>query len=384
MTAVTQSPLAVRLESVEVCVLCGSGRATFLHETRDRLLRLPGVFGLVRCDECGLVRLSPRPRQAEIGAYYPSDYECYDFEGTEAGEASGDHERAAESSPGIRTTSRIKRFVRTSVLDAAGYPGVEASVAHRLARPLTRPFRRRVFYRFRGFPQWHGEGRALDVGCSTGGFLWCLKQYGWDVAGVELNESAASQAAEAVGCDVFAGEVGDAPFPEASFDFVHMSHVIEHVYDPVATLQAVRRLLRPGGLLYVETPNARGSGAVQCGSYWFPWESPRHIHLFNPETLEAALTQAGLTRGRMKTWPVRGLGLYAFEDTFRREERTGRVLDPRWHLERRHVLRALARFIGTRWRRVVDPLSADILGCWARRPEHDELRDRDGGEGGAP
>lgn len=96
-------------------------------------------------------------------------------------------------------------------------------------------------------------GRLLDIGCATGVFLDIAKKRGWDVRGVELSAWAGGYAREKFGLNVFTGDLADAAFPDASFDVVTAWDVFEHLADPVAFLKEVRRVLKPGGTLFIET-----------------------------------------------------------------------------------------------------------------------------------
>ena len=82
--------------------------------------------------------------------------------------------------------------------------------------------------------------------------------------------------------------------PGANIDAVVMSHLIEHVYDPVATLSEVRRILRPGGVVLMEMPNAGSLGRYVFGGYWYDWDVPRHLFLFDLRTLGLCCARAGL------------------------------------------------------------------------------------------
>ena len=66
----------VRSETV-LCLLCGCAAHTLVYTTRDRLCGVPGEFRLVRCTQCDLVYLSPRPTPADIGQYYPQRYDPF-------------------------------------------------------------------------------------------------------------------------------------------------------------------------------------------------------------------------------------------------------------------------------------------------------------------
>jgi hypothetical protein len=78
-----------------------------------------------------------------------------------------------------------------------------------------------------------------------------------------------------------------------------MGHVIEHVRDPIATLRRAWELLRPGGILFGETPNIDCWDFRLFGRYWGALHFPRHIALFSPETIRAACEQTGFVGTRI-------------------------------------------------------------------------------------
>lgn len=69
------------------------------------------------------------------------------------------------------------------------------------------------------------------------------------------------------------------------FDYVIMSHILEHVDDPIETLEMVGELLAEGGKILVYTPNIEAFGRRLTGKYWRGYEAPRHFHLFSPKSL---------------------------------------------------------------------------------------------------
>src|SRR4030095_4805450 len=83
--------------------------------------------------------------------------------------------------------------------------------------------------------RWKSMGTFLDVGCATGFFLHGIKTHSaWEVYGTEFGESAVQFARERLGLNVTQGNLVDAHFPEAFFDYVHVNNVLEHVLDPMA------------------------------------------------------------------------------------------------------------------------------------------------------
>lgn len=129
------------------------------------------------------------------------------------------------------------------------------------------------------------RGRLLDVGCSSGEFMYLAKQLGEEVVGVELNPRTAD-IAKANGLNVTLGTLESAKFPAGSFDFIYMGDLIEHVTDPNALIVEAHRLLKTKGEIIIVTPNMDcfWSQATLKLWRWFkiPWSSatPPH-HLFN-------------------------------------------------------------------------------------------------------
>ena len=102
-------------------------------------------------------------------------------------------------------------------------------------------------------------GRLLDVGCAVGSFLQIVKADGqWQCQGVEISEYAANLAAKRLGIDVFAGTLKAADYPDESFDVVTMWDILEHMDASLTEMREVARILKPGGVLLVNTPNEAG------------------------------------------------------------------------------------------------------------------------------
>jgi 2-polyprenyl-3-methyl-5-hydroxy-6-metoxy-1,4-benzoquinol methylase len=124
------------------------------------------------------------------------------------------------------------------------------------------------------------KGKLLDVGCGSGQWLVEMKNLGWIADGVDFDPMAV-KAACAMGLDVRVGSVEDQNFPTASYDAITLSHVIEHVPDPIGTIKECARLLKPGGRLVLFTPNASSLCHRYFKQDWRGLEPPRHLHIFS-------------------------------------------------------------------------------------------------------
>jgi SAM-dependent methyltransferase len=155
----------------------------------------------------------------------------------------------------------------------------------------------------RSYLPYKRNGILLDVGCGFGAFLGAAKSVGWKAWGVEVASLAVSVASRYH--DVFHGYLSDAPYEPNSFDVVRLNNVIEHVPSPRALLGDIRRVIRPGGLLFISTPNVESFTAALQGVRWRYVQGEHHIYLFSLRTIRRLLETEGFKIVRVSTPGIR-------------------------------------------------------------------------------
>lgn len=272
------------LESVSACPACGTPRRRLLHGgLSDRLFGAPGVWTLWRCGGCATAYLDPRPSADTVGLAY-TDYFWHQPPEEREREPSG----AVEWVRRAMRNGYLRRALGYDLQPASGALGAVAAAVPDVASALDRWVR----HLRREAP----APRLLDVGCASGEFLLQMRALGWDVHGMDIDDAALEQARGA-GLSAFHGTL-EAPAGEIAaggFDAVTLNHVLEHLADPVAALRSACELLRPGGVLWVATPNLRSLAHRMFGRDWLSLDPPRHLVLLSAETLVAAFGAAGLT-----------------------------------------------------------------------------------------
>jgi 2-polyprenyl-3-methyl-5-hydroxy-6-metoxy-1,4-benzoquinol methylase len=137
-------------------------------------------------------------------------------------------------------------------------------------------------------------GRLLDVGAGPGFLLSAARDRGWQVRGVDLNEWAAAYARESLGIEVTAETLEHAGFEDASFDAVTMMDLVEHVAEPSALVAEAARVLRPGGVLAVLTPDAGSPVSRALGARWPEVKrAGEHLVLLSVQGAASVLGRAG-------------------------------------------------------------------------------------------
>jgi SAM-dependent methyltransferase len=212
-------------------------------------VRLPWAgkpaWDILRCSQCGLMRMREFPTEAEVEAFYQEQ----DYRGG----------------------------------DASRFPGpIEAMIRQFRLR------RARLVDRILG-----GKGAVLDIGCGRGLILAELKRRGYTVAGTQLSRTAAEVIRRDHGIDIHLGELPEAAYGAGRFDFVVILHVLEHTADPAGYLREIGRITRPGGWLLVEVPNAGCLTARRHGWGWLHWDLPHHLHHFDGRVLQECLEREG-------------------------------------------------------------------------------------------
>jgi predicted TPR repeat methyltransferase len=121
-----------------------------------------------------------------------------------------------------------------------------------------------------------------------------MSERGIDAHGVEVSKTIARHAVEHFGFDtVHVGSLQSAPYADATFDLITMWDVVEHVANPRALLIRARELLKPGGLLVLETQNIDSAFARVLGRRWHHFKHAEHIYHFTASSLRQLLGAAG-------------------------------------------------------------------------------------------
>ncbi len=138
-----------------------------------------------------------------------------------------------------------------------------------------------------------GAIRMLEIGCSVGATLQAAEERGWQAHGVDVSRSAVA-ACTSRGLQATVVGACELPFDDGRFDVVCAWHVIEHVEEIRQTLREWTRVLRPGGLLVIETPDAECPKARRLGARYRKFWAPEHTYTFSRRSLEAFFREAGL------------------------------------------------------------------------------------------
>ena len=252
------------------CPLCGYGGARFNFQSTDRVHHIPGQFGIYRCSACSAYFIQPWLSDAELARYYPESYGRF--------RVSGSLEK--------KNYRGWQRFV---LEHHYGYPqpdGAQSNILQRGSAALL------ACFTAKGVIPYRGDGRVLDVGCGSGAYLHRLKQWGWQAYGIEPSEHGALQA-QALGLEVEHGMLEAGRYANAYFDVVRLSNVLEHLTDPLAVFREIDRILKPDGLVYITVPNTRSAVFRLFREHWYALETPRHVILYCPKTLETLAQASG-------------------------------------------------------------------------------------------
>ena len=246
---------------MSACILCGSAAAKALVTGSDRLYGTTDrEFEVVECASCGLLRLNPQPPLKELARYYPANY-WFD----------------PDASAASRMEEAYRRFVlRDHVRFAA------AAIRRSRAR-----------------------GPLLDAGCGGGLFLGAMRERGFRVLGLDYSRDAAAIAWKRHQAPAVCATLDRAPFRPGSLGAITMFHVLEHLYDPGAYLEAARDLLEPDGRLIVQVPNASSWQFRLLGGAWNGIDVPRHLFDYRALDLEKLLDAAGFQVLRRKFFSLR-------------------------------------------------------------------------------
>ncbi len=230
------------------CPVCGG--SSFMPRWTS-----PSLF--VRCRSCGLVYQNPQPVQDELSHRYDDEYFEYEQDNAD----------------------NFFNLMKLGLRDI----GFESLIDG-------------------------NEHSFLDVGCATGMLPEYMKNMGYREQGVEVCGPAAAYGREKRGVNIFTGTLEEAAFSDSSFSIVHCSHLIEHLTDPGGFVAEVYRILSPGGLFLITTPDISGFQARFFGHRWRS-AIDDHMVLFSAKTLKLLLKRGGFHILRRRSWGGIGSGM---------------------------------------------------------------------------
>jgi 2-polyprenyl-3-methyl-5-hydroxy-6-metoxy-1,4-benzoquinol methylase len=228
------------------CPICKSASISLFKEIKDHSISKE-QFTLKRCNSCDFVFTSNPPQESQAGPYYQSE------------------DYISHSNTNKDLISKVYKIVRSFMF------GVKERMIH----------------------SYSSGKRVLDYGSGTGFFLNYLKEKGYQVQGVEIDDKARNFAKTNFGLSVHTPNELLSSTQTEQFDAISLWHVLEHLYDPLKYLQKFNTLLTQKGVLIIAVPNLQSFDAQYFKTYWAAYDVPRHLWHFSPSTLAHLAGQAG-------------------------------------------------------------------------------------------
>jgi 2-polyprenyl-3-methyl-5-hydroxy-6-metoxy-1,4-benzoquinol methylase len=238
------------------CIACGHDQFKDVFDVKDHSISQE-VFELTECRHCGLRMTSSAPSESEIGLYYKSE----------------NYISHSDNKSGI--INGLYHSVRNWML---GYK-------YRMCKAIS------------------NHKTLLDVGSGTGYFPHYMKNKGFEVMGVEVDESARKFSLERFGLDIKTPEDLLNGRIEQKFGFITLWHVLEHLYHPAKYLEAMIGRLEDDGIILVAVPNYPSFDARFYKDYWAAYDVPRHLWHFTPFSMKNLLSRHGLEIIDLKHMP---------------------------------------------------------------------------------
>jgi SAM-dependent methyltransferase len=240
------------------CPLCTSGRISLLFKVTDHFISRED-FEVFICSECGFEFTQDPPEEDVIDKYYESE----------------DYISHSNTSKGF--SNKLYRIARTIMLLR----------------------KKGIIRKVTGL----NKGNLLDIGSGTGHFIDTMKNAGWQVKGIEINDKARSYSSSHFGLEITVPQ-NISSIQSGSFDCITLWHVLEHFHDPFKYASEIYRLLKPGGVCIMAMPNSSSYDAHHYGRYWAAFDVPRHLWHFNPSTFRRFADKAGFTTEGLLTLPL--------------------------------------------------------------------------------
>ena len=248
------------MRPAQSCPLC-PGKGQFAYRAGDSFYKVTDYEAdMYRCDRCGSLFQWPIPERETIAGFYPSGY-------WQEGESQS-------------VMARLQGLYIHKIMD---WDLMSAVVRMKLS----------------------AGANILDIGCSRGDWLARIRDYGYEVSGIEADPRAAAYAEKVHQISVTQTDVDEWRPQQERFDGILFFHLLEHLRKPAEFLSRCHTGLKPGGKILMRVPNVASLQAALTGKRWKGLEIPRHIMLFTPKALRELIEKAGFDIEYLGTWSLR-------------------------------------------------------------------------------
>lgn len=237
------------MEKLEQCPVCGQSKFKGLFSCTD-FVASGEQFEIVECNSCSLQFTNPRPTETEIGRYYQSDKYI-------------SHAGSNKSELGV--TYKIYDWVRNF------------SIGQKLAL----------------IKKYHQKGNLLDLGCGLGYFLNGVKlDNTFDASGADVSDEAIAYVQKQFGISVI-NESGLNKVENHTYEIITQWHVMEHVHRLDERMEFLKRVLKPGGTMFIAVPISGSYDAKHYKAFWDGYDVPRHLYHFTRPSFKKLMEKWG-------------------------------------------------------------------------------------------
>ncbi len=245
-----------------VCRICGNSTNNLSFIAKERMLGMNDEFDYFECSNCLCIQISEIPK--DIDRYYPVNYYSYK-EPVFASKLTG-----------------IRYFLKKSL---AGYSlGRFNLVGFLLSQFYENPF------------TWlkpnvvNFKSKILDVGSGTGRLLLSMKRSGYqNLTGIDPYNS--EDIFYDSGVKVFKKDIFEI---DEQFDLIMLHHSFEHMQNPKAILEEIRKHIAPEGNIIIRVPVANSYAWRKYKTHWVQLDAPRHFFLHTIKSMNILANECAL------------------------------------------------------------------------------------------
>lgn len=234
------------------CPICKADKTKVFWTGKSNLYKSGDSFTLVQCATCKLVYMNPRPENSDVDHIYSESYIPFKPD-----------RKDFSYNAFYKLLSRIKHI---------SYKKISSN------QPVTDEYK-----------------KVLDIGCGDGSWLEMQRKAHpkWDFWGQDVSKIACKQVGGR-GFRIICKPLQEAELPNNFFDLVYMSHVLEHLPEPISDLKKIKRIIKNNGRIVIHIPNIDSVSAKIFKGYWYGLQLPLHFFHFSPKTASLILEKSGL------------------------------------------------------------------------------------------